>query len=66
MCLQHASDLWPKDLRQTASLPYNLSRGRTSTYSTAKTSTTKHQREVSTKHALHSHKCHRYSTNLFI
>ncbi|XP_043100575.1 arf-GAP with Rho-GAP domain, ANK repeat and PH domain-containing protein 2 isoform X2 [Puntigrus tetrazona] len=50
--VKHASDLWPKDLRQSASLPYNLSRGRTSTYSTAKTSTAKHQREAKGKSVL--------------
>uniref|UniRef100_A0A8C2CEL9 Arf-GAP with Rho-GAP domain, ANK repeat and PH domain-containing protein 2 n=1 Tax=Cyprinus carpio TaxID=7962 RepID=A0A8C2CEL9_CYPCA len=50
--VKHASDLWPKDLRQSASLPYNLSRGRTSTYSTAKTSTARHQREVKGKSVL--------------
>ncbi|XP_016142739.1 arf-GAP with Rho-GAP domain, ANK repeat and PH domain-containing protein 2 [Sinocyclocheilus grahami] len=50
--VKHASDLWPKDLKQSASLPYNLSRGRTSTYSTAKTSTAKHQREAKRKSVL--------------
>ncbi|XP_042582773.1 LOW QUALITY PROTEIN: arf-GAP with Rho-GAP domain, ANK repeat and PH domain-containing protein 2 [Cyprinus carpio] len=50
--VKHASDLWPKDLRQSASLPYNLSRGRTSTYSTAKTSTARHQREAKGKSVL--------------
>ncbi|XP_016336823.1 arf-GAP with Rho-GAP domain, ANK repeat and PH domain-containing protein 2 [Sinocyclocheilus anshuiensis] len=50
--VKHASDLWPKDLKQSASLPYNLSRGRTSTYSTAKTSTAKHQREAKGKSVL--------------
>jgi len=47
MYLQHEGDLWPKDLKQSASLPYNLNRGRTSTYGPAQTSTAKHQREVS-------------------
>ncbi|XP_042616728.1 arf-GAP with Rho-GAP domain, ANK repeat and PH domain-containing protein 2-like isoform X1 [Cyprinus carpio] len=44
--VKHESDLWPRDLKQSASLPYNLSRGRTSTYST---STAKHQREAKGK-----------------
>ncbi|XP_077085632.1 arf-GAP with Rho-GAP domain, ANK repeat and PH domain-containing protein 2 isoform X1 [Siphateles boraxobius] len=50
--VKHEGDLWPKDLKQSASLPYNLSRGRTSTYSPAQTSTAKHQREVKGKSVL--------------
>ncbi|KAK2914147.1 hypothetical protein Q8A67_002546 [Cirrhinus molitorella] len=46
--VKHGADLWPRDLKQSSSLPYNLSRGRTSTYSTAKT-TAKHQREAKGK-----------------
>ncbi|XP_026123802.1 arf-GAP with Rho-GAP domain, ANK repeat and PH domain-containing protein 2-like [Carassius auratus] len=50
--VKHGSDLWPKDLKQSTSLPYNLCRGRTSTYSTAKTSTGKPQREAKGKSVL--------------
>ncbi|CAM4528302.1 unnamed protein product [Leuciscus chuanchicus] len=50
--VKHEGDLWPKDLKQSASLPYNLCRGRTSTYSPAQTSTAKHQREVKGKSVL--------------
>ncbi|XP_051566490.1 arf-GAP with Rho-GAP domain, ANK repeat and PH domain-containing protein 2-like [Myxocyprinus asiaticus] len=44
--VKHEGDLWPKDLKQSTSLPYNLSRGRTSTYSTTLTTKAKHNREV--------------------
>lgn len=47
--VKHGGDLWPKDLKQSASLPYSLSRGRTSTYSTAQT---QHNREVKGKSVL--------------
>ncbi|XP_052002385.1 arf-GAP with Rho-GAP domain, ANK repeat and PH domain-containing protein 2-like isoform X1 [Xyrauchen texanus] len=46
--VKHEGDLWPKDLKQSASLPYNLSRGRTSTYSTTQTTKAK-TREVKGK-----------------
>ncbi|XP_056605567.1 arf-GAP with Rho-GAP domain, ANK repeat and PH domain-containing protein 2 [Triplophysa dalaica] len=46
--VKHGGDLWPKDLKQSASLPYNLSR-RTSTHSIAQT---KHNREVKGKSVL--------------
>ncbi|XP_052457293.1 arf-GAP with Rho-GAP domain, ANK repeat and PH domain-containing protein 2 [Carassius gibelio] len=47
--VKHDGDLWPRDLKQSASLPYNLNRRRTSTYSTAKTSTAQQQREAKGK-----------------
>ncbi|KAK9972060.1 hypothetical protein ABG768_025391 [Culter alburnus] len=50
--VKHEGDLWPKDLKQSASLPYNLSRRRTSTHSPAQTTTSKHQREVKGKSVL--------------
>ncbi|KAA0723671.1 Arf-GAP with [Triplophysa tibetana] len=46
--VKHGGDLWPKDLKQSASLPYNLSR-RTSTDSIPQT---KHNREVKGKSVL--------------
>ncbi|XP_048041578.1 arf-GAP with Rho-GAP domain, ANK repeat and PH domain-containing protein 2 isoform X1 [Megalobrama amblycephala] len=50
--VKHEGDLWPKDLKQSASLPYNLSRRRTSTYSPTQTRASKHHREVKGKSVL--------------
>ncbi|XP_009301838.1 arf-GAP with Rho-GAP domain, ANK repeat and PH domain-containing protein 2 isoform X1 [Danio rerio] len=49
--MKHGSDLWPRDLKQSTSLPYNLSRRRTSTQSTTQSSN-KNQREVKGKSVL--------------
>ncbi|XP_065145126.1 arf-GAP with Rho-GAP domain, ANK repeat and PH domain-containing protein 2 isoform X2 [Paramisgurnus dabryanus] len=50
--VKHGCDLWSKDLKQSSSLPFNLSRGRTSTYSTTQTFSVKYKREAKGKSVL--------------